>query len=437
MCKEAGQGNGDRDPLTIEYRDARLKRWLSLDKGRTQLSKILKNDRVEPRTTAGNGSTYFLRSSFSSHGVQVIKKTVLLDVCQGQVEQERRLNLVLVLEYVSQDLFNYLRGCPSPGLDQARIKSLIHQILCGVDFLHSNRIIHRDLKPQNILVERNGRVKITDFGLARIYDFNMRLTTMVVTLWYRAPEILLSTSYATPVDMWSCGCIFAELFRRTPMFEGHNEGDQLRRIFYVIGTPHEREWPRDVSLNRNNFRNHPRRPVSDVVPEITDDAADLLQKMLMFEPGLRISAIEALRHRYFWDLSTPRVMATSNRSTPTQQVLSPAPTPHHHHHHHHLHHHPRHTVPSPAPLSATPATTPNRQAALPPQVTTNDENNPNAGNSANTNAIISRVPEPKVTELAMTTSNTSTNMETTTTVTTPSPTNAPLPSSSPKNSSNM
>ncbi|KAK7084493.1 Cyclin-dependent kinase 6 [Halocaridina rubra] len=162
---------------------------------------------------------------------------MLLDICQGRVEvgqrleREQRLNLVLVFEYVDQDLDHYMKRCPSPGLEPARIKSLMHQILCGVDFLHSNRVIHRDLKPQNILVDVSGRVKIADFGLARIYDFNMRLTTQVVTLWYRAPEILLSNSYATPSDIWSCGCIFAELFRRVPVFKGKTEGDQLQRIF--------------------------------------------------------------------------------------------------------------------------------------------------------------------------------------------------------------
>ncbi|KAB7499113.1 Cyclin-dependent kinase 6 [Armadillidium nasatum] len=120
---------------------------------------------------------------------------------------------------------------PISNLVLRETNSLMHQVLCGVDFLHQHRIIHRDLKPQNLLVDRFHRVKIADFGLARIYDFHMRLTTMVVTLWYRAPEVLLCNSYATPVDLWSCGCIFAELFRRKPLFEGQTEGDQLQRIF--------------------------------------------------------------------------------------------------------------------------------------------------------------------------------------------------------------
>lgn len=355
----------------------------------------------------------------------------LLDICRGGLERENRLNLCLVFEYVKQDLDQYLKRCPSPGLEPARIKSLMHQILCGIDFLHSNRVIHRDLKPQNILVDEGGRVKIADFGLARIYDFNMRLTTMVVTLWYRAPEILLSNSYATPVDVWSCGCIFAELFRRKPVFEGHTEGDQLQRIFDVIGTPHESDWPRDVSLMRNNFRHHQGRHLRDVVPEITDDAADLLQKMLKFVPSIRIPAVEALRHPYFQGLITPRIIATSNRSTPTQQVLSPAPlatsSPANTHHHHHQ----RHVATSTTNTSVATSESISGQAVLPAQVTANDENNPNAGNSANTNPIVSRLPEPKVAERAITTTNSSvTETTSTTTVATVSSGGLPPTSSS-------
>ncbi|KAL0181251.1 hypothetical protein M9458_023657, partial [Cirrhinus mrigala] len=92
--------------------------------------------------------------------------------------------------------------------------NLMQQLLCGLAFLHSNRVLHRDLKPENILVTSRGQVKLADFGLARIYSCHMALTPVVVTLWYRSPEVLLQTTYATPVDIWSTGCIFAEMFRR-------------------------------------------------------------------------------------------------------------------------------------------------------------------------------------------------------------------------------
>ncbi|KAK7084494.1 Cyclin-dependent kinase 6 [Halocaridina rubra] len=179
-----------------------------------------------------------------------------------------------------------------------------------------------------------------------------------------------------------------------------------RHLESVIGTPHESDWPRDVSLSRSNFRHRPGRQFRDIVPEITDDAADLLQKMLKFVPSIRISAIEALRHPYFRGLNTPRVMATSNRSTPTQQVLSPAPlaTSSPTTAHHHLHHQ-RHVAASTA--NAVTAANTSEQATLPSQVTANDENNPNAGNSANTNTLVSMIPEPKVAERAITVADTS------------------------------
>uniref|UniRef100_A0A2P2I113 cyclin-dependent kinase n=1 Tax=Hirondellea gigas TaxID=1518452 RepID=A0A2P2I113_9CRUS len=247
----------------------------------------------------------------------------LLDICHGRIERENRLNLVLVFEYVEMDLDTYLKKVPSPGLEPHTIRNLMHQILSGVDFLHCNRIIHRDLKPQNILVDRYDRVKIADFGLARIYDYNMKLTTMVVTLWYRAPEILLSNSYATPVDIWSCACIFAELFRKRPLFDGQNEGDQLQRIFDVIGTPSERDWPSDVPLCISGFRSNRPKPLPDVVPEITNDAADLMQRMLAFVPGTRASAQQSLCHQYFDGFETLELVDSgSSNSTSSSSVVS-------------------------------------------------------------------------------------------------------------------
>nr|XP_037851451.1 cyclin-dependent kinase 4-like [Chlorocebus sabaeus] len=124
----------------------------------------------------------------------------------------------------------------------------MHQFLRGLDFLHANCIVHRDLKPENILVTSGGTVKLADFGLARIYSYQMALTPVVVTLWYRAPKVLLQSTYATPVDMWSVGCIFAEMFCRKPLFCGNSEADQLGKIFDLIGLPPEDDWPRDVSL---------------------------------------------------------------------------------------------------------------------------------------------------------------------------------------------
>lgn len=132
------------------------------------------------------------------------------------------------------------------------------------------------LKPQNILITNDGVVKITDFGLAKIYGPRV-LTSLVVTLWYRAPEVLLQSSYASSVDIWSCGCIFYELFKRQPMFKGSSEADQLRKIFEFIGSPDERDWPPEINLPYATFAKFKPTPVSTLLPEICPEGRHLLE----------------------------------------------------------------------------------------------------------------------------------------------------------------
>jgi len=237
----------------------------------------------------------------------------LLDITHGQ-RRDREMSLHLIFEHIHQDLDSYLRRCPPPGLGLQRIKDLMFQILCGVDFLHSHRIVHRDLKPQNLLVTLDGVVKLTDFGLARIYDFYTLLTSVVVTLWYRSPEVLMGLSYATPVDLWACGCIFAELHTRTALFDGKYEKDQLCRIFEVLGTPSDEEWPENAAVLKTNFADFPAKAWNQVVPELEPQAEDLLEKMLKFEPSKRISASEALKHPFFAEYGQNGGNQTSSES---------------------------------------------------------------------------------------------------------------------------
>ena len=229
----------------------------------------------------------------------------LLDVCPGEstsVANETRLNLVF--EYVDMDLDILLKKTIEKNeiLPDSQIKSISQQMLNGLDFLHQHRVCHRDLKPQNILLSNSGQIKIADFGLARIYSFNMALTSIVVTLWYRPPEVLLQSSYATPVDLWSVGCIIAELFNLKPLFPGTGEVNQLSVIFDRIGTPKIEDWPTDACVGFEAFPNKEGHDLKTLVPRLAQNnelAYDLIKRLLCFNQCNRIRASESLTHVWF------------------------------------------------------------------------------------------------------------------------------------------
>jgi cyclin-dependent kinase 2 len=220
--------------------------------------------------------------------------------------------LYLVFEYLEEDLKKHidtirrqkrLEGTPY-SMDPTVVKSFMYQLLRGIAFCHSHRILHRDLKPQNLLIEK-GCIKLGDFGLARAFNTPIKtLTHEVVTLWYRAPEILLGQrQYSTPIDVWAIGCIFAELVTGHALFPADSEIDQLYKIFQVLGTPNEHIWPGVSALPyyRNSFPNWQGNKLAQQVPGLDPVGLDLLSQMLTYEPSKRISAKAALEHRYFTD----------------------------------------------------------------------------------------------------------------------------------------
>jgi cell division cycle 2-like protein len=213
----------------------------------------------------------------------------------------------LVLEFLDHDLKTLQEDMPDPFL-ASEIKTLLRQLVGAVGYLHDNSILHRDLKTSNILLDNRGHLKLADFGMARyIPSPNAApLTQLVVTLWYRAPELLLGTTvYGREVDMWSVGCVFAELVTKAPILQGNNEVDQLAQIFSLCGLPTEKKWPEFYRLPNSRSlklpRDNPNAPGFNrsKFPFLTSTGIELLSSLLALNPEHRPTAKEVLEHGYF------------------------------------------------------------------------------------------------------------------------------------------
>lgn len=225
--------------------------------------------------------------------------------------------VVLVMEFLEHDLKTLQEDMPEPFL-ASEVKTLLKQLTSALSFLHSNHIFHRDLKTSNILLSNHGHLKIADFGMARyIPPPDTRLTQLVVTLWYRAPELLLGTeTYGTEVDMWSLGCIFGELLLKEPILKGKNEVDELSLIFALCGLPTDRSWPGFWRLPNAKGLKIPRDSgakrggvIRTKFPFLTSAGADLLMSLLSLNPDHRPTADEVLEHSYFKEQPKPKPMA--------------------------------------------------------------------------------------------------------------------------------
>eukprot|EP00457_Paulinella_chromatophora_P006637 gb/GEZN01006656.1/.p1 GENE.gb/GEZN01006656.1/~~gb/GEZN01006656.1/.p1 ORF type:complete len:325 (+),score=30.12 gb/GEZN01006656.1/:56-1030(+) len=216
-------------------------------------------------------------------------------------------SLYLVFEFLDMDLAHYIKKQHQGGkkLKPNLLKSYMHQLVKGIAHCHRHRVFHRDLKPQNLLLDKAGTLKLGDFGLARAFNVPIRTYTHeVITLWYRAPEILLGVrQYEISVDMWSIACIFVEMATGRPLFPGDSEIDELFRIFRVLGTPTEELWPGVTKLKdfKATFPQWEPRPLSEIIEgsSMDEHGLDLLTKMFIYDPVKRISAREALKHPYF------------------------------------------------------------------------------------------------------------------------------------------
>lgn len=225
------------------------------------------------------------------------------------VQEDGRL--YLVFEFLDKDLKKYMESCQGM-LSAALVKSYLFQMCRGLAFCHARGVMHRDLKPQNLLVTRDGILKIADFGLARAFCPPIRpLTHEVVTLWYRPPEILMgSQSYAPPVDVWAIGTIFTEMVNKKPLFPGDSEIDQLYKIFRQLGTPSDIVWPGVTELQDWNtaFPTWYKSPfAASVTEQLDENGLDLLELFLQYDPRERITAKDSLNHPYFDDLNKENI----------------------------------------------------------------------------------------------------------------------------------
>lgn len=219
--------------------------------------------------------------------------------------------LYLIFEFLDYDLKQFMtkRYGKGVGIEPDLAKHFCFQILLGLRQCHAQGIMHRDLKPQNLLIElKSNTIKLADFGLGRVYSLPVgKYTHEIVTLWYRAPEILLGTKeYSTGVDIWSVGCILAEMIDGRPIFCGESEIEQILAIFRVLGTPTKESWPQVESLR--DWHEYPQWKPQEIVTAIPSlgklgkHGLELFSQMMELSPKKRITAIDALKSPYFDDI---------------------------------------------------------------------------------------------------------------------------------------
>ncbi|XP_051151646.1 mitogen-activated protein kinase homolog MMK2-like [Andrographis paniculata] len=214
-------------------------------------------------------------------------------------------DVYIVYELMDTDLHQIIRS--DQALTDDHCQYFLYQLLRGLRYVHSAHVLHRDLKPSNLFLNSNCDLKIGDFGLARTTSEMDFMTEYVVTRWYRAPELLLNCSeYTAAIDVWSVGCIFAEIMTREPLFPGKDYVHQLRLITELLGTPDEASLKFLRSENASRYvkqlPSFPKQNFSARFPSMSPLALDLLGKMLVFDPDQRITVENALCHPYLSSL---------------------------------------------------------------------------------------------------------------------------------------
>ncbi|KAK8970183.1 putative serine/threonine-protein kinase [Platanthera guangdongensis] len=242
---------------------------------------------------------------------------------EGLVTSHMSCSLYLVFEYMEHDLAG-LACYPGIKFTEPQVKCYMQQLLCGLDHCHTRGVLHRDIKGSNLLIDNNGILKIADFGLASFFDPEQHqlLTSRVVTLWYRPPELLLgATNYGVAVDLWSTGCILAELYAGKPIMPGRTEVEQLHKIFKLCGSPNDDYWGKYKLPHTTIFK--PQQPYPRCVAETFKDfpgpALALMEVLLSIDPTDRRTAESALKSDFFTENPLPCDPSTLPKYPPSKE----------------------------------------------------------------------------------------------------------------------
>ncbi|CAI9787362.1 unnamed protein product [Fraxinus pennsylvanica] len=262
--------------------------------GKVVALKKVRFDNLEPETVAFVAREILILSRLNHPNVIKL---------EGLVISRMSSSLYLVLEYMEHDLAG-LTAVQGVKFTEPQVKSFMKQLLSGLEHCHDNGVLHRDIKCSNLLIDDDGTLKIADFGLASFYDPERKkpMTSRVITLWYRPPELLLgATYYGAGVDLWSAGCILAELFAGKPIMRGRTEVEQLHKIFKLCGSPSEEYWKKSRLPNATLYK--PQQPYKCCIAETFKDfppsALALVETLLAIDPDARGSATAALNSEFF------------------------------------------------------------------------------------------------------------------------------------------
>ncbi|KAM3380769.1 protein IMPAIRED IN BABA-INDUCED STERILITY 1 isoform X1 [Capsicum galapagoense] len=265
-----------------------------LESGRTVALKKVRFDNFEPESVR-----------FMAREIMILRRLDHPNIIklEGLITSRLSCSMYLVFEYMEHDISGLL-SCPEVEFSESQIKCYMKQLLSGIEHCHSRGVMHRDIKGANLLVNNDGILKVADFGLANFCNLGRKqpLTSRVVTLWYRPPELLLgSTEYGASVDLWSVGCVFGELLTGKPILQGRTEVEQLHKIFKLCGSPPDDYWKKSKLPHATLFK--PQHPYEsclwDTFKDLAKSAVSLIETLLSVEPPKRGTASSALVSEYF------------------------------------------------------------------------------------------------------------------------------------------